>query len=228
MKNLFIEYIVSDNSCRQREYEDSLFINEKLEYFDNVYLITPKQTIFPNWIEFKTTKVRRIDHTPDNRSKYDPYRTTYQQIFDLPEAKNKNDINILANADIIFTDTISKIDKKLKNNIALGLSRWYLPNDTAYLARGHHMQGKAAPESNDVWIWKGECKVKNAIFPIGYYACDGRIMQCFVEAGYRVYNPAKSIVTWHNHMARPQNNPPTVPGPYWKGPKEHHTIQEVR
>ena len=216
MKNLFVEFLNTNNRERQKEYDDTLSINNQLNYFDNIYIIKDKNVVLP----FQSDKFKIILQQND--------RTTYQFVFDLPEAQNDNDINILANSDIYFDNSINLINDKITEEIAIGLSRWYLPNDTAYLAAGHHMHGRAAPESNDVWIWKGKNKVQNGNFPIGYYSCDCRIMQCFVEAEYRVYNPAISIKTWHNHITRPTSIPPNVEGPYWKGPENHHTIGDVK
>jgi hypothetical protein len=158
-----------------------------------------------------------------------PYgeRTNYQNIFNMREASLVNDINIIANADIFFDESIKLLDDKVTDEIAIGLSRWY-PEDDYYYINGFHNNGKAAVESNDVWAWKGKCKVINANFPIGYYACDGRIMQCFVEAGYRVYNPANDVKVWHKHKYRSGSNPPVVPGPYWKGPEKHHNLEDVQ
>jgi hypothetical protein len=39
MKNLFVEFLNTDNSERQKEYNDTLSINNKLNYFDNIYII---------------------------------------------------------------------------------------------------------------------------------------------------------------------------------------------
>jgi hypothetical protein len=162
MKNLFVEHINTTDTFRQNEYNECLKINNQLNYFDNIYIIKSKNVSIP----FQSNKFKIIEQKEN--------RTTYQFIFDLQEAQNLNDINVLANSDIFFDDTIGLIDDKINEEIAIGLSRWYLPNDIMYLKPGFHIDGKAAPESNDVWIWKGKCKVNNGNFPIGYYACDGR------------------------------------------------------
>jgi len=212
MKNLFVEYIKTNNEHRQSEFDFCLKHNIQSKLFDNIYVITGED------IPFFSPRVFRIFPYGD--------RTNYQNIFDMREASLENDINIIANSDIYFDDTIKLIDDKVTDEIALGLSRWY-PSDDYYYVNGFHHNGKAAVESNDVWIWKGKCKVKNGDFPIGYYACDGRIMQCFIEAGYRVYNPAHDVKVWHKHKYRSGSNPPTVSGPYWKGPSDHHYLKDV-
>lgn len=212
MKNLFVEYIKTNDLYRQSEYEYCLKRNIESNLFDNIYVITQYELPVINYNVYILPLFG--------------YRTNYQNIFDLPEASNSDDLNFISNSDIWFDETINLLTNKITNEIAIGLSRHY-PEDDYYFINGFHHDGKAAPESNDVWCWKGKCRVQNAKFPVGYYACDGRIMQCFVEAGYRVYNPAKDVKIWHKHKYRSGHNPPTVPGPYWKGPVEHHSLEEV-
>jgi hypothetical protein len=90
-----------------------------------------------------------------------PYgdRTNYQNIFNMKEASSPDDLNFIANSDIYFDETISLLDSKITDEIAVGLSRWY-PDDDYYKINGYHTNGRAAPESNDVWVWRGKCKVK--------------------------------------------------------------------
>lgn len=213
MKNLFVEYIKTDNQHRQSEYDFCLINNAKLKYFDNIFVITKEELpVFSS----KITKIYPFGE-----------RTKYQDIFNLEEASNPEDLNFIANSDIYFDYSILELDEKVTDEIAIGLSRWY-PEDDHYFINGFHQNGRAAPESNDVWVWRGKSKVKNGDFPIGYYSCDLRIMQCFVEAGYRVYNPAKDVRVWHKHKFRGYGIPPNVPGPYWKGPDDHHCLEDVR
>ena len=212
MKNLFIEYIKTSDQHRQSEYDYCLKYNSRLDYFDNIFVLTE----YP--LPVFSMKTIRIFPYGD--------RTNYQHIFNMAEASKPDDLNFIANSDIFFDDTISLLDDVVTDEIAIGISRTY-PEDDFYFVNGFHADGRAAPESNDVWCWRGKCKVKNGDFPIGYYACDGRIMKCFEEAGYRVYNPAKDVKVWHKHKYRSGGNPPKVPGPYWIGPVEHHTIEDI-
>ena len=212
MRNLFVDYFPCKDNHRKSEYEFCLKKNSELDYFDNIYLIT---NIEP---PFSSPKFKTIPCFRD--------RTFYQDIFNL-DIFTDDSINMIANSDIYFDESISKVDNVLTNEVALGLSRTY-PKDDFYIKVGFHHNGKASPGSNDVWIWRGKCKVKNGNFEVGYTACDCRIMQCFVEADYRVYNPAKSIQVWHKHTIRKGDGPPRVDGPYWHSPNDHHTIEDVK
>jgi hypothetical protein len=213
MKNLFIQYFKTPDTWRQNEYDFCVKHNSKLKYFDNIYVISSDDLPI-----FSMNLIRLF--CPSERP-------TYQYIFDLPEASESNDLNFIANTDIYFDDTVSLLERVVTDEIAIGLSRWYPPDDHYYV-NNYHIEGRAAPGSNDVWVWRGKCKVKNGDFPIGYYACDGRIMKCFEEANYRVYNPAKDVKVWHKHKYRSKGIPPTVPGPYWNAPENHHSIKDVK
>jgi len=218
--NLFFEFFNSKHFNRQEEFDFCIKTNINSKLFNNIYAITNTNDI-PLYL-LKAEKQNKIKIIKTNSE-----RLEYQQVFEISNKLTKdNDINLLCNTDIWFDDTINLLHNKMTLEIAIGLSRWY-PSDDYYMINGFHMDGKAAPESNDTWGWLGKCKVTNGTFPIGYTGCDCRIMKCFEEAGYRVYNPAKSVKTWHKHAAR-GINPPTVPGPYWVGPKEHHTIEDLK
>jgi hypothetical protein len=218
--NLFFEFFNSKSVARQEEFDFCIKSNINSNLFNNIYAITNSKNIPSYLMDAQIKNKLQIIYTDSNRLQY-------QEVFELSNKLTKdNEINLICNTDIWFDETINLLKDKMSPEIAIGLSRWYTPDDY-YMITGFHMDGKAAPESNDTWGWLGKCKVTNGTFPIGYYACDVRIMKCFEEAGYRVYNPAKSIKTWHKHVGRGQN-PPTVPGPYWVGPKEHHTLEDLK
>lgn len=213
MKNLFVEYIKVKDAYRQSEFDYCYYNYLKTDYFDKIYVITKED------IPIVDKRVITIPSIGD--------RTNYQYIFDLPQSHDPDNLNFISNSDIYFDNTIKLLDNNITNDIAIGLSRTY-PEDDFYFINNFHVNGKASPGSNDVWCWRGKCKVNNANFPIGYTACDCRIMQCFVEAGYRVYNPATDISIWHKHKFRGNKIPPTVDGPYWNCPKEHHKLGDIK
>ena len=47
MKNLFVEFLNTNNRERQKEYDDTLSINNQLNYFDNIYIIKGKDVVLP-------------------------------------------------------------------------------------------------------------------------------------------------------------------------------------
>lgn len=218
--NLFFEFFNSKNLIREEEYTYCINKNINSGLFNNVYAITNCKSLPLYLLKAKTENKIKIIETESPRLSYD-------EVFRISDKlTSPTDINLMCNTDIWFDETIHLLKEKMTPEIAIGLSRWY-PEDDYYMINGFHHGGKAAPGSNDTWGWVGKCKVTNGTFPIGYTACDCRIMKCFEEAGYRVYNPAKSIKTWHKHKHRGMP-PPEVPGPYWDAPKEHHTIEEVK
>lgn len=213
MRNLFVEYIKVKDNNRQSEFDYCYFNYLKNDYFDNIYVITKEQ--LPE-INDKVHIIQPIGN-----------RTNYQTIFNLPETHGDDKLNFISNSDIYFDDSIKLLDNKITNDIAIGISRTY-PEDDFYFINNFHVNGKAAPGSNDVWCWRGKSKVTNADFPIGYTASDCRIMQCFIEAGYKVYNPAIDISIWHKHKERGKPIPPSINGPYWIAPEKHHKLDDIK
>ena len=51
MKNLFVEFLNTNNRERQKEYDDTLSINNQLNYFDNIYIIKGKDVVVMQTIE---------------------------------------------------------------------------------------------------------------------------------------------------------------------------------
>ena len=82
MKNLFIEYIKTSDEHRQSEYDFCLKNNTRLNYFDNIYVLTEHPLpVF----SMKTISIF-------------PYgdRTNYQHIFNMAEASKPGDLNFIA------------------------------------------------------------------------------------------------------------------------------------
>lgn len=233
--NLYFEYFYCEDEQRRSEFDFCIQSNINSKLFKNINAVVPCGKIPLYLLEAEKRNEITLHFDKSNILQLedgifvnsDQKRTTFQQIFDLSDISTQDkDINIVCNLDIWFDDSINLLQGRINQDIAIGLSRWY-PEDDHYMVTGCHMDGKAAPGSNDVWAWVGKCKVKNGDFFLGYTACDCRIMKCFEEAGYRVYNPAKSIKTWHKHKGRGPT-PPEVPGPYWKSPSDHHSIEDVK
>ena len=234
MFNLYCEYFYSESEERRLEYDYCVTKNINSGIFDNIFLYVASGLIPSYLLDYESAgKVRLIyDRSLSESRDNDVFcdspikRTTFKDLFSLSDGFCRaDDINVICNLDIWFDDSIKLLDGRLSPEIAIGLSRWY-ESDDHYMVAGLHMDGKAAPGSNDVWAWMGECRLKDADFCIGYTACDSKLMRSFLDHGYRVYNPAKSIRTWHRHKGRGPT-PPMVDGPYWDVPLDHNTIEEV-
>jgi hypothetical protein len=136
-------------------------------------------------------------------------RLTYKYYFDtLNSITGVSDINIIANADIYFDDTI-KYCESLDFNTFYALSRWDVVGSESF----HFCR----PDSQDVWAWKGKSKNIVCDYFLGMPGCDNRLAHEAKKAGYNVLNPSKTIKCYHFHNSNLRNYNRTtasVPGPY--------------
>ncbi|MFA6201506.1 MAG: hypothetical protein WC679_13985 [Bacteroidales bacterium] len=142
-------------------------------------------------------------------------RLSYSFFFDkINKISAKDDINIIANADIYFDETI-QLASSITEHQCFALSRWdILVNGTPSF---FHRE-----DSQDVWIFKG--KIKSNLFgnfTLGFCGCDNRLAYEMKKAGYQVINPSLSIKAYHKHSSQIRNyimrdKRFIVPGPYMK------------
>ena len=121
-------------------------------------------------------------------------RTTYSSIFSyINSVSYKQDVNIIANSDIYFDETIE-------------LAKYIKPNECYALCR-QEMPQNYKGGSQDVWIFRGRIRpTLKANFPIGFPGCDNRLAFVIDKAGYEVKNPCEQILCWHNHKSEEGGN----------------------
>ena len=169
--NYFVEYWDSGDDDRNKEVIDAINKNIESNLFDTV-------TVFSSNQEPKI----KCDITPCDR-------ISYQMVFDIAPSG----VNILANSDISFDKTILKA-RDITYREFWALTRYEMDG-----TRHKHDDPYRGSDSQDVWIWKDKCLIKNATFNLGVAGCDNRIAAEAHLAGYDVLNPAESITTWHHH-----------------------------
>jgi len=135
------------------------------------------------------------------------HRTTYQELFDkINDTTKEGDINIIANSDIYFDDTISMIES-IGEGECYALTRYNVQRKNVF---------EDTPGSQDVWIFRG--KIKDGCFdvPMGVPGCDNRIAYELNSAGYKLYNPSLAIKCYHLHNSPKSytNNTKRVERPY--------------
>ena len=171
-----MNYYVEDWDCgneeRNIEVIDCINTNIKSNFFKNIFIFSEKE------------EKRLLKQTILSK------RITYQYIFD-----NAIDgINIFCNSDMEFDETI-KLAENINENEFYALTRYeddmmLHKNDDPY--KGY--------DSQDVWIWKNKCKIKNANFYLGLPGCDNKIAYYAESYGYNIKNPSLSIKTYHKHI----------------------------
>lgn len=133
-----------------------------------------------------------------------PVRPHFDYYFQMINKVTENeDINIIANADIFFDETI-ELANKIGHKELYALTQW----DTPTKLSPHHNMCQAS------WIFRGPVFGVEGRFELGNLGSDNRIAYEFEQAGYKVTNPCLSIKTHHVHQSNIRNYGPTVPGPY--------------
>lgn len=132
-------------------------------------------------------------------------RLTYAQIFQM---LCPNSINIIANSDIYFDETIL-FARFINENNCYALSRWdYMGDKMAVLFN--------RKDSQDAWIFNGKPKIVGGNFEQGKAGCDNRIAYDIRQSGYNVLNPSKTIHAIHLHLTNLRTYKATekIPEPY--------------
>jgi len=147
-------------------------------------------------------------------------RVTYNDFF-KESANYPNDINILANTDIYFNETINLV-REMKENECYCITRWEEGEEGILRFKDHHGYNNEAKEkySQDVWVIKGKSKGVHGAFHLGVPGCDNRICYEFEMAKYKVSNPCETIQCIHRHAEKerkyniPSGYRERVPQPY--------------
>jgi hypothetical protein len=170
--NYYTEYWDCGNEDRNSEVITCINNNIKSNLFDKIFI-------------FSENKEERLLENPIITS-----RITYQYVFD----NCREGINVFCNSDIEFDETI-KLAENIKNDEFYALTRY---EDNIKLHKfDDPYKGQ---DSQDVWIWKDACKIKNANFSLGLPGCDNKIAYFAVMNRYKVKNPSLSIKTYHKHL----------------------------
>jgi hypothetical protein len=151
-----------------------------------------------------------------NRDTRATYGDFFQAMKDYP-----NDINIIANSDIYFDETIEKAHK-IKEKQCYALTRWEDINGRVIDFNARH--GKPSPPqwSQDAWIFRGSPNLigfdyviastkhhtsQNIQFNLGIPGCDNKFAALLKGKGFRVTNPSLSIKAIHKHQTDKRDYP---------------------
>ena len=109
-----------------------------------------------------------------------------------------SEINIISNNDIDFSMSFNLYNLAfLSKSDIYCLTRW---ESSKLIFR------KNEGDSQDAWIFRGNPSPwESCSFFIGFPGCDNRIAYEFFSKGYRVFNPSKSIKTFHIHFSNKRN-----------------------
>lgn len=192
-KILITQYYIPKWEERQDEIDETLINNLNNNLIDEIHLFIEKNYDFT---KFKSNPY--FNKLVFVKSKD---RLSFKQAFEYSNKHcSKNDIIILANSDIYFNGTLSKIDNYLFNKTFFALSRHEITIDGLIL--------KTSSDSQDVWIWKLPIHINKSSENIDYFkdgiqlgigGCDNRILGIMKNEGYTIRNIGRHIQCIHNH-----------------------------
>lgn len=177
-------YTDAADKYHNTEIRDCLTRNASSSFFDEVNVICEdaeaETFIRANYPD--SVKIYRVSSRP-----------TYKTMIGFADMEAQDgDINILANADIIFTPSILMLRYLEMTNTVVCLQRWEHENDRVSI--------QVKNSSQDVWCWKNQFEdIDSFDFQIGLSSSDNRLAYEIKSMGLNIINPCIDIVTIHSH-----------------------------
>lgn len=199
--NLLIEYFNSQNHIRNGEYLYCLHQNLGNEHIKTIYLFMDEDAE----LNFNSSKIKKVIRK---------IRPTYKDLFEFCNEYLKEEICIIANADIIFDDTLRYFNSLDMNNTFHALSRWEISTNDG---KNWEIEPYENPASQDTWIFKSPILTSDDMnYHMGKPGCDNKITYQMRELGYTCRNPGKKVITVHFHPTnwRTYSIEDRIPGPY--------------
>ena len=200
--NLLIEYFNSLNHMRNGEFLYCLHQNLGNEYIKNVYVFMEEDAE----LNFDSPKIKRIVRKS---------RPTYKELFDFCNENHSGEICVVANADIIFDDTLRYFNGIDMSKTFYALSRWEISTGDG---KNWEIEPYNNAASQDSWIFRAPIATSEDMnYTMGKPGCDNKITYHMRELGWTVRNPGKKVISIHFHPTNFRTyhfNDDRVPGPY--------------
>jgi glycosyltransferase involved in cell wall biosynthesis len=128
-------------------------------------------------------------------------RPTFEELFDAADMFFPPSMVVVANSDVVFDDTIERLDAKDLQGKFLVLSRRESA-DGGFTPGAHIADEVGMPNtlSADAWIYASPRTERfRADFGVGTFNCDAYLNFHICKSSYRLYNPCLSINAVHVH-----------------------------
>lgn len=193
MKNfLFTTYYLSNDIERNDENFQCLLKNIEHPLIDKIFLIIQDNDM-PNLSNTDKIEFVHLGKRPQ-----------FSDFFEITNTIEDSEVRfIIANSDIYFDESLSKLDDISIKNKIVTLTRWDLQYDGSLIFYNKYL-------SQDTWIYTGKINTQIGKYFIGQHGCDNRLLAEFSEDGKTILNPSLSIKSIHVHMSqlRPYFNDP--------------------
>lgn len=185
MLRLIVNYYKDKNQARQKELDYCLRTNVDAAWFTEIVVLAEEK------LPITSAKVVSVSADPDSRP-------TFAQLFDCCRLRSaEDDINVVANSDIFFDSSVSRLNLAADDFYAL--ARWDVCDNVAKLWLVDYAQ--------DAWAFRGKPRDIFCKFSLGYPGCDNRLAFEAQRAGYVVHNPAFTFHALHMHESAVRNYP---------------------
>jgi hypothetical protein len=198
---LFVNHWTHPNPARRAEIDECLRRNLDNPQIERVVLLAQSKPEHRR--EVTSAKVVWVE-LPSPRD-----RPTFAQYFELVNhfTTTPYDMNIVANSDVFFDDTLALLKPLDLEGVCLALSRWEWAHGAASTLAGDNSQ--------DAWIFQGRVRPLGwADWEVGRFCCDWRLSWELVHNEYHLVNPALDVKHYHLHASGVRKNAPGVAGPY--------------
>lgn len=162
-----------------------------------------KLNLFSNWFDSQT-RPQEFQYCRDrnlrifDRVIYYNGRPTFSEYF-KDMAKFQDSINVLANLDIYFDETI-KLTQWLKEDVVYCLTRHEDDGKGNIQTFAQRNGGHPGEWSQDAWVFTGSKIAEvEANFHLGDRGCDNHLAYVLHILGYKLLNPALDIRAIHMH-----------------------------
>ena len=212
MFHLLIEYHVPKNEERHEEYLTCLRENIRNVFIDKIHIFLesnrkrppiddPKIVyVKPSRKSFEEQKKANIsEYDKGYLNKKEQSRASYSDYFRYARENLHGQSCIIANSDIFFDETLEVINGVDLKNTLICLSRWDIKKGLG----GDAVRLFNRADSQDSWIFTSPVNKKveeDATFFLGRVGCDNKLAWIAYEAGMKLTNPAKQIITKHLHQ----------------------------
>jgi len=191
---LFTQFYLDKNPEHRNEIIKTLHFNLRNKHINKIYLLNERIYSLDELQIPKDSKyLVKLEQV--NICK----RLQYRDIYDFVEEQKVNGYIIIANADIIFDETLEVLPKT-------GLAN----KKKVFCQLRHNMDKQFNYEflvygfSQDAWIYhsifnvKKEFRSKFQIY-LGNPGCDNKLVYLYNNLGFKTYNEPKLIKIYHNH-----------------------------
>jgi hypothetical protein len=191
---LFVNYYVDGSGARQAELDEALRRNLDNRHIDRVVVLAeaPPPLTHPKLLAVPAAR-----------------RPTFRHYFAaVNEHASAADLNVVANSDIYFDDSLGRLGGVALADRCLALTRWDVQGDG-------HSKHLGWNNSQDAWVFRGHVRALDACdYCPGQPACDWRLAAELRRCGYEVLNPSRDVRAHHLHRSgvRHYSNADFVPG----------------